>query len=106
MQMTGDPSPLLRAPPRGFRDKSRRNYNAFNRHVRHFCNKCLITRPWPAFATFLRMGVREQRRRESDAVAPGLLQCPALRSPLSEEAAHVRDQDLSRASGVGGHRGH
>ena len=51
MQMTGDPSPLLRAPPRGFCDKSRRNYNAFNRHVRHFCNKCLITRPWPAFAT-------------------------------------------------------
>ena len=47
MQMTGDPSPLPRAPSRGFRDKPRRNYNAFNRHVRHFCNKCLITRPCP-----------------------------------------------------------
>ena len=50
MQMTGDPSPLPRAPSRGFRDKPQRNYNAFNRHVRHFCNKCLITRAWPAFA--------------------------------------------------------
>ena len=58
------------------------------------------------FTIFLRMGVREQRRRESDAVAPGLLQSPALRPPLLEEATHVRDQDLSRASGVGGDRGH
>ena len=45
MQMTGDPSPLPRAPSRGFRDKPQRNYSAFNRHVRHFCNKCLMTRP-------------------------------------------------------------
>ena len=73
MQMTGDPSPLLRAPPRGFRDKSRRNYNAFNRHAH----------------SFFEDGVRERGRRESDAVAPGLLQSPALRPPLLEEAAHV-----------------
>ena len=52
------------------------------------------------------MGVRERGRRESEAIPPGLLQSPSLRSPLSEEAAYVRDQDLSRASGVGGGRGH
>ena len=39
MQMTDDPSPLLRAPSRGFRDKPRWNYNAFDRPVRHFFNK-------------------------------------------------------------------
>ena len=52
------------------------------------------------------MGVRERGRRESDAVTPGLLQSPSLRTPLSEEAVYVRDQDLSRASGVGDGRGH
>ena len=58
------------------------------------------------FYNFFEDGGRERGRRESDAAAPGLLQSPALRPPLSEEAAHVRDQDLSRASGVGGDRGH
>ena len=53
MQMTDDPSPLPRAPSRGFRDKPQRNYNAFDRLAPIFSTNVNDVRK-SAFATALR----------------------------------------------------